>query len=353
MRNRIETTGEVRKVFSYDRRSPGNGNLLTAWYEHTELTGDDMEAGKPDPGHGYYLVNEWQCGTPARATGVEGCASRPGPTYSTDIRHVVDHDYDKKLNAWVDVDKLYEYDDDGDALHSNVRTTSPDKIETVDTVSTFGAAGQGDWRRTRELTREAHDTTATLDKDKLPGAPTKIVTHTLYERDARGRLVRETVDDGGTTTEVTAAAFEDDLASPDFGRLLSITVSHVGKAGGTLEDLRTVHVGYSADGYFATSFKSGDKDEKIEEHDPVSGKLTKEVKDGVTTISTYDGFGRITSQEIRKPDKPVVSVKVRYEACSTQCPANAVYERIDDWSDKTQRVIFYNMRDEALNDPYK
>jgi hypothetical protein len=326
-------------------------SILSMWKEHNEITGDDLDAGIPAAGHGYYLVNTWDCTGPASAAAFNRvpCESTDGPTYHTRLRHKTEHEYDDKLKSWVDTDASYDYDRYGNEIHSVVKTTDDNKEEITEKTSVFTAPDIDGWSVNKSASTKTKVTTTKLGKDKSRGDTTTDEKNEQFEFNNSRKLSRVTTRDQNPYPEIRTLTYGDDQASADYGDLVAVSISHVNPKDGGVEDLNGVHIEYTPDGYFPITFKNTEKTVESNAFDPLTGKKTKQVKDGVTDTQAFDPFGRETMEQEVSDKKPLQTINISYVRCDWRCPKNAVYYKLYEVEGRTVKTTWYNLRNEAMN----
>lgn len=344
-----DSTGK-RQVSVYDRRFPLENALLTQWKEPSSAV-DDMQSAKPGSSDADLTVDTWACLGPAVAQA--GCSVRPGAaTYLLRAVEQTRHQFDESRKLWVDVDSTYGYDDSNNILRVTNKTSDSTKVQTVTETETYRSGSDNRTRRS-VATREVKDVTETLGGDKSTQSVVTKDTKESIEADARMRVSRKTTETDKPTKKVEAFTYIEDTSSPAVGQIQTYTVSDVNKQDGTVEQLATGHMSYSADGYYRTEVKANDKVIESGTYDANTGHQTSSLKDGLSVTSRYDAFGRIISYVMSK-DNRTLTIDGHYELCGLDCPSGAIYKRVDVLNGGSQeKITWYNARNEPMNDPYK
>jgi hypothetical protein len=344
-------SAEVRTVYMLAQKFPLDSSVQAEWKEHTEVTGDDLETGKPSTGHGYYLVNTWDCAGPASAAAFNGvpCVPTDGPTYHDRLRHKTEHTYDDKLKSWVDTDASYDYDQYGNETHSLIKTTDDSEEQIAEVTRIFAAPDFVAWFVDKPVSTKTVQSTTKFGKDKSRGETTTTEKNEQFEFNTFRDLSRVTTRDQNPYPEIKSLTYRDDPTVADYGNLVAVSISHVNPTDGSVEDLKSVHIEYTPDGYFPINYKDTEKTEESNTFDPMTGMKTKQVKDGVTDTQVFDPFGRETMEQEVSDKKPLRTINISYVPCDSKCPKNAVYYKLYEVEGHTVKTTWYNLRNEALN----
>ena len=343
------TTGK-RVVRVYDRRFPLDDAVTKEWKEPSNAV-DDMTADKPGSDQADLTLNTWECIGPA--PGDAGCSVHPGTSYFTHAVHQTRHQFDTTRKVWTDSDVSYTYDENNNSTRGVTKTTDPTKVETVTDVDTYRSNPTNNWMRHTIAQRDIKDVTDTVGgDDKSTQSVTTKETKDTMEFDSHNRMTKKTSETDKPTNSVESFVYLDDPSSPAVGQVQTFSIAQTDKKDGTVDQLITAHLSYSTDGYYQIAAKANDKDYETSEYDLSKGLVTHTTKDGLDTTPRYDAFGRMSSLAISKGGK-TLNIDYQYEPCDTDCPAGAVYKRVDTLNGSVTKVVWYNVRNEPMNDPYK
>lgn len=321
----IDTGGvpSVKTTIIYGQKFPMFGSLLAIWGDSSNLTGDNLDAGTPDPArNGYEVTYTFDCAGPSGSTDLAGkpCSSSPLGTYAPRIRHKIEHGYDAKLQSRVDTDSEFEYDGFGNVVHTIVKTHDSTKDKITEVTGSYAAPDIGAWRINKLVESKTQASTTELGKDKVTTNEDD-----QFESNDRRAYTREVIRNGKPYIEIRTDTYREDTTAADYGELIAKGDTKTNASDGSTEEANTIHVTYSPDGYFGTDYKTVNGAEEIYEYDPITGKHTKEVKNGATTLYTYDLVGRIVSMQVSQPGKPTVLLSGVFAACDQSCPKGAAY----------------------------
>jgi hypothetical protein len=366
---------KYREIRIFDQRFPLTGRVLTQWKVKETTLDDGLEKGAPPPDHGYAVVQTWDCEAPkgSAASRELKCLDSPGPTYSYRLRHSTDHDWDSGLQQWTDVDTNYDFDLYTNEIRRTTKTTSMKQVdsakhsdattqmtmtlsaqhrETTDISTRYAPPDLANWiiaRRAEQKTDKLVETDAALN---IPAEKKQTDEDDTYEYGKNGWLKRTVQKGLEAYVETTTFTRGEDPASADYGWLNAVSLTRSAQEDAPPDYLKSSHIGYDAEGYFATSISSAGATPDTFEQDPATGHTLQRVEGGVTETYKYDILGRAIFYEKQQQDKDPVVWSADYEWCKPSlCPTDAVYFGNEIVNKVSVAITYYDKRDIKINHP--